>query len=131
MWCGFAIWVAILMYKSCESGNAVPPTPIFQFDKILHFIFFAGGAMALGSCLRATLSIHWSAIFLIVIVTLSILGLADEINQLRITGRSGGDPFDWLADLIGSSAGLAILRHFFYERKRPENKKDPGTQDGN
>lgn len=129
MWCGFAVWVAILMYKSCEPGDAAPPCAIFQFDKILHLTFFAGGAMALGSCLRATLPIRWSAIFLIVIVTLCILGLGDEINQLRITGRSGGDPFDWLADLLGSAAGLAILRHFFYEREGPENKKDPGTPD--
>ena len=130
MWAAFGVWVAMLMGVSCRSGDAGAVHPILYFDKIQHFAFFFCGAMALGACLRATFSLRWSAIFLVVIVTLSVLGLTDEINQLRFAGRSGGDPFDWLADLIGSASGLIILQRFFYERPESPGAPGPGTPAG-
>jgi len=127
MWGAFAVWVYLLLWASCRAGDAGTVHPIFYFDKILHFTFFAGGAMALGACLRGSTSLHWSVIFLVVIITQSVLGVSDEINQLRFSGRSGGDPFDWLADLLGSAFGLIILRQFFYERPRSPHTTNSGT----
>jgi VanZ family protein len=73
--------------------------------------------------MRATFPIRWATLFLIAVVALCGLGLADEINQLFVTGRSGGDPFDWLADLIGSACGLTVLRSFYAQRPR----ENPGA----
>jgi len=94
MWLAFAIWIGLLVYVSNRTGSAGSDHPVFYWHKLQHFVFLVGGAMAFGACLRATISWHWSVIFLVVIVVLSTLALTDEINQLRITGRSGGDPFD-------------------------------------
>lgn len=124
IWLAFAIWIGVLVFVSNRSGSAGAEHPIIYWDKLQHFVFFFGGAMAFGACLRATFPWHWSVIFLVVIVLLSTLGLSDEINQLRITGRSGGDPFDWLADLLGTVAGLALLR-FFYAKPSTTNPRTP------
>jgi len=122
-WLLFLIWMALLIFVSSLPGNAGPDIPIQHADKILHFLFFAFGAVSFGAALRSSFSIRWATIFLVVIVSLSALGIADEIHQLFVTGRSGGDPFDWLADLIGTCSGLALLRTF-YAKRPPEN---PGT----
>ena len=126
-WLAFLVWVGLLMYVSSQPGKVGPEHPILYIDKVQHLVFFAGGAMAFGAAIRATFAIRWATLFLVVIVTLSFLGLADEIHQLFVTGRSGGDPFDWLADLIGTSTGLAFLRKFYAKRPR----ENPGTPEGN
>ena len=123
LWLVFIIWAGILIIVSSRPGIPGPEPSILGFDKLQHFVFFASGAMVFGAALRATFKLHWATLFLIVIVTLSFLGLADETNQLFVEYRSGGDPFDWLADLIGTSCGLAFLRTF-YAKRPPEN---PGT----
>lgn len=124
-WLAFAMWVGILIFVSSRPGVPCPDSPVFGFDKVEHFVFFCGGAMALGAAIRSTFTIRWATLFLIVIVTLSFLGLADEIHQLFVTGRSGGDPFDWIADLTGSACGLALLRTLYV--KRPSESANPGT----
>jgi len=126
MWLAFAILIGVLVYVSNRTGSAGPEHPVIYWDKLQHFVFFVGGAMAFGACLRATFPWHWSVIFLLVILVLSTLALTDEINQLRITGRSGGDPFDWLADLLGTVAGLAVLKLFYAK----PSTKNTGTSAG-
>lgn len=125
-WLVFLFWAVLLIFVSSLPGHAGPDIPIPHADKILHFLFFSFGAISFGTALRASFSIRWATLFLIVIISLSGLGLADEIHQLFVAGRSGGDPFDWLADLIGASSGLALLRTF-YAKRPPEN---PGTPAG-
>lgn len=125
-WLAFFVWTGILMFASSRPGIPYPGNPILGTDKLMHFFFFAAGAMALGAALRATFHMHWATVFLTVIVSLSILGLADEVHQLFVVGRSGGDPFDWLADLTGTCAGLALLRTFYAKRPR----ENPGAPAG-
>lgn len=124
-WLAFAMWIGILIWVSNLPSVPGPATSVLGVDKVEHFVFFAGGAMALGAAIRSTFTIRWATLFLIVIVALSFFGLADEIHQLFVTGRSGGDPFDWLADLTGSACGLALLRTLYV--KRPSESANPGT----
>lgn len=124
LWLGFIVWAAVLFIVSSLPGIPGPELPLLGIDKLQHFLFFASGAIVFGAALRATFHIHWAALFLIVIVSLSFLGLADETHQLFVANRSGGDPFDWLADLIGTSSGLIILRSF-YAKRPPENPAAP------
>ncbi len=116
LWLTFAAWIALLFYASSQPGKIGPENPILYWDKILHFTFFSGGAMSLGASIRATFAIRWATIFLVVMILLCGIGLGDEIHQLFVTGRSGGDPFDWLADLLGTAAGLAVLRLLYAQR---------------
>jgi VanZ family protein len=127
LWLTFAAWVAVLIYASTRPGSEVFALPILYFDKLEHVAFFFAGAISLGAAMRATFPIRWATLFLIAVVALCGLGLADEINQLFVTGRSGGDPFDWLADLTGSACGLAVLRSFY--AKRPRENPAPPTGD--
>ena len=128
LWLVFVAWAGLLVYESTRPGNAGSEHPILYFDKIQHLVFFFGGGMSLGAAMRATFPIRWSTIFLIAVVALCGLGLADEIHQLFVTGRSGGDPFDWLADLIGSACGLAVLRSFYAKRPRENPAPPPGDR---
>jgi len=128
LWLAFSAWAALLVYASTRPGSTGPVHPIIYYDKLQHLGFFFGGAMLLGAAMRATFPIRWTTIFLIAIIVLCGLGLADEINQLFVEGRSGGDPFDWLADLIGSASGLAALRHFYAKRPRENPATPPGDR---
>jgi VanZ family protein len=116
LWIVFALWAALLFFASTRPGQPGPEAPIFGFDKFLHFTFFFCGALSLGAAIRSSFAIRWSTLFLVVLVVLCSLGLADEINQLFVTNRSGGDPFDWMADLTGSAVGLVALRKFYAKR---------------
>ncbi|MFA7234704.1 MAG: VanZ family protein [Terrimicrobiaceae bacterium] len=129
LWLIFFLWVGILLCVSSQPGSACPDLPVPHGDKALHFLFFSSGALSLGAAIRATFGIRWTSLFLVVIVSLGALGLADEIHQLFVTGRSGGDPFDWLADLTGTCCGLALLRTFY--AKRPRETANPGTPEAN
>ncbi|MFA7343833.1 MAG: VanZ family protein [Terrimicrobiaceae bacterium] len=122
-WIVFLAWVALLVYASSQPGKTGPDHPVIYIDKIEHFLFFASGAMSFGAAIRATFPIRWSTLFLVVIVSFGMFGLADEIHQMFVTGRSGGDPFDWLADLTGTCCGLAFLRTFYAKRPR----ENPGA----
>jgi len=126
LWLAFFLWVSFLIYASSHPGKPGPEHGIMFADKLQHLVFFFAGGISLGAAMRATFAIRWATLFLIVLLILCSLGLADEINQLFVTGRSGGDPFDWLADLGGSAAGLAVLRHFYAKRPR----ENPGTPAG-
>jgi len=125
-WLAFAMWTGVLIYVSSQPGKAGPGHGIMYFDKLQHLAFFSAGGFVLGAAMRATFAIRWATLFLMVLLILCTLGLADEIHQLFVTGRSGGDPFDWLSDLGGTAVGLAALRHFYAKRPR----ENPGTPAG-
>ncbi len=126
LWLAFFAWICLLIYETAQPGNAGPEHRILYYDKLQHLAFFFAGGFVLGAAMRATFALRWATLFLIVLLILCTLGLADEIHQLFVTGRSGGDPFDWLSDLGGTAAGLAAMRHFYAKRPR----ENPGTPAG-
>lgn len=87
--------------------------PFELSDKFLHFIAFVGGGVLLVTALR--LSTRWqpARIIWIGFAALALYGAADEWHQLSTPNRSGADPLDWLADVLGAAAGVsatALLR---------------------
>jgi VanZ family protein len=44
------------------------------------------------------------------ILGMALIGFLDEWHQLSTPGRSGGDPWDWLADLLGGAVGAFIFK---------------------
>jgi VanZ family protein len=42
------------------------------------------------------------------ILLFALIGALDEYHQTFTPGRSGNDPFDWLADLLGAAAGTFL-----------------------
>jgi len=109
---GFATWFGTLWWLSSRLRplEHIPPIPFL--DKILHFGWFCGGAGLLAAFLlrlkpAAPPSFHRN---LLAIVLLAGIGALDEWHQSWVPGRSGNDPGDWIADVLGSIAGILVFR---------------------
>lgn len=128
---GFLLWVAYLFSLSSNPESVTQGAPqIPHIDKILHFGYFMGGAG-----LFTTWLLLWKgpasrrAIRFILPITLLLAFAAlDEIQQSLSPGRSGNDPFDWLADALGSITGVILANRFHsliqkFSSPVPENSR--------
>lgn len=105
------IWVVTIYFLSStsktmpEGGFEIP-----HFDKILHFGYFFGGGIILTTYL---LLLKGTAAPIRVRVILpflffAVIGALDEYHQTFTPGRSGNDPYDWLADVLGAATGIFL-----------------------
>ena len=106
----FGIWLAILYHVSNSVPTEMPQMLVPQQDKILHFVFFLGGGVVLAASLRLVAKLEGIRLLLTVAVVMGLLGALDEYNQQFIPGRSGLSLEDWIADMSGAIAGVALLR---------------------
>ncbi|MGJ8643844.1 MAG: VanZ family protein [Luteolibacter sp.] len=92
-----------------EGGPEIP-----HIDKVLHFGYFFGGGIILSTyvLLKKGVTASITIRFLIPLAVLASIGALDEYHQTFTPGRSGNDPFDWLADVLGAAAGIAISHPF-------------------
>lgn len=108
-WLGVALWAALLYYLS--SRSALPSGPDFPMkDKVLHCVYFSGGAFCLVTGLLAgrarMLALgYWLAAG---VIFAALLGALDEYHQSFTPGRMGNDVFDWLADVCGGLLGSSL-----------------------
>ena len=109
-WAAFSLWACILFFVSGSPPNPNMKTLVPFQDKILHFVFFAGGAFALASALLRRLPPASRLLVPLTIAIIAACGAFDEYNQQFVPGRAGLDPFDWLADLSGAIAGCFLLK---------------------
>lgn len=105
----FAIWLAVLYHVSNRTPTDMPEMLVPQQDKILHFVFFLGGSVALAASLRLLMGLRGLALLIAVALVLGLLGALDEYNQQFVPGRSGLSVEDWLADMSGAIAGVGFL----------------------
>lgn len=110
------VWALVLYTLSALSNvNPVDAPQIPHLDKILHFGFFMGGAFLFTTHLLLKHGVTAHSVIRVVtpILLFAVIGALDEYHQSFTLGRSGNDPFDWLADLLGASMGthLANLLH--------------------
>lgn len=108
-WTAFAAWLAILFFLSGLPGDEAPRHLFPQQDKVLHFVFYLGGAAALAAALSSTWPLRRSACLALTVLVLALCGAADEFRQQFTPLRSGMDLFDWIADLAGAFTGALIL----------------------
>ena len=105
------IWLVTIYFLS--SITKTVPEGSFDIpyiDKILHFGYFFGGGIILTNYLlltKGTAAPIRCRVF-IPLLFFAIVGALDEYRQSFIPGRSGNDPFDWLADFLGAAAGIFI-----------------------
>ena len=112
---GFILWAVTLFVLSSFSKTMPEGGPeIPHIDKILHFGYFMGGAFIFATWIRlwkgtvAPLCIR----LILPVILFGIIGLLDEWHQTFTPGRSGNDPFDWLADALGSLTGVILANRF-------------------
>jgi VanZ family protein len=109
------MWLVVLWMLSSNplpAGSDLPPIP--HLDKVAHFgYFFVGGSLIAAFLYRsAPASPRWSFMGLIAVLIVAAVGALDEYHQTFVEGRSGNDPWDWLADVIGAWAGTQCFRRF-------------------
>jgi VanZ family protein len=114
-WLGaFLLWFAILWLLSSFSlsaaGDYMPP--ISHFDKVEHFSYFFGGSLLLCGYLyrRNPTAVNWRTLIVVAVMVMALTGWLDEWHQTYTPGRSGNDPYDGLADLLGATAGAFVFK---------------------
>lgn len=109
---GFLLWFGVLWGLSSFTipGEGVPLIP--HLDKIVHFGYFFGGSGLISAWLyrRNPENPDWRKIIGTAIVIIALIGALDEFHQSFTPGRSGNDPADWAADLLGAIAGAFTFK---------------------
>ncbi len=109
LWRVFALlWFVVLFWLSSQS-HLPSPTNFESADKFEHATFFAAGGMCflLGLRLAGFAKATWTAI-LVTVLFCGAVGGFDEWHQTYTPGRSGGDVWDWTADLCGGVLGALL-----------------------
>lgn len=110
----FLSWFGILWVLSERSRPLEHVPRIPQFDKVLHFGWFFGGAGLLAAFLfrlRPSLPPSLLRGFLAALL-LAGVGALDEWHQSWVLGRQGNSIPDWIADVAGAVAGLLVFHRF-------------------
>ena len=114
------VWTALMIVGSSIPSIPKEVAPLFHYDKILHFIEYAGFSWLWGSVVRARFpGLLPGRTWLIIVLTGMIWAALDEQYQGTI-GRSK-DLLDWVADSIGIYVAQAIQEHRARKGRGGEN----------
>lgn len=121
LWTGFGLWLAVLWILSSRPpviGEGPPGSPI-KIDKLLHFLYFFGGAACLLLALFHSVSWRPWKPALLAFLIMAAIGATDEWHQMFTPNRQGGDPIDWAADCLGAAAAVitVVLIHGRFLRR--------------
>jgi VanZ family protein len=109
LWTLFVLWLGILFFFSSNQSPKDMPTLLPHQDKVIHFVFYAGGACALAGALVRSFSLRGGWLLVATVAVLALAGALDEYNQQFVPGRQGMDPYDWAADVFGAACGVVVL----------------------
>jgi VanZ family protein len=109
LWALFVIWLGILFFFSSSESPKDMPTLLPHQDKVIHFVFYAGGACAFAGALTRSFGLRGVWLLVPTVVVLALAGALDEYNQQFVPGRMGMDPLDWVADITGAAFGVLVL----------------------
>ena len=103
LWMATALWAGAILRLSALGAEQMPQG--FGWDKLNHFAAFAAGGWLVAKALEATLASGPLTKLGLAAATGAAFGALDETIQLFSPGRSGGDIWDWGADILGALAG--------------------------
>jgi len=105
----FLLWFATLWLLSSGPVAVKTGLEIPHLDKLVHFGYFFGGAGLLHAAVFLGSGISRLRRHLLVVAILAAIGILDEWHQSWVPQRSGNDPADWTADVLGAIAGGLVF----------------------
>jgi VanZ family protein len=108
----FAVWFGTLWWLSSRPNPFSTELPFRVNDKLQHFGYFFGGA-GLFSAFLFRLNPeqpNWGKAFRLTLLAAALVGAIDEHHQSYTPNRSGHDPADFAADVIGAMCGALVFR---------------------
>jgi VanZ family protein len=110
----FAVWFGTLWWLSSRVQHFPPALDFRASDKLLHFgWFFGGGGLFSAFLFRLNPAApNWGLIFALTFLVCALTGATDEWHQTQVPGRSGNDPADFAADVLGAACGALVFRRF-------------------
>jgi VanZ family protein len=108
----FAVWFATLWWLSSRVNHFPSALDFRASDKLLHFGYFFGGAALFAAYLfrRRPENPRWGRIVALAVAAAAVTGVIDEFHQSHVLGRSGNDPADLTADILGGLCGALAFR---------------------
>jgi VanZ family protein len=125
-WAAYLTWLAVLTGLSSVSGSRIGPMPFAGADKVAHIVLFALGSVPLAVVANGKLNSPLK-VWIVVVAVMAFVGLADEFHQLFTPGRSGMDPGDLTADILGSAAGALCAILILHGRRSKSHYEAPGA----
>ena len=124
LWLALLCWACGILLLSSLTPQELPEAAFLFWDKANHFLAYALGGWLAASALRVSRpAARIAAAAILAVIAVAAFGALDELLQTFTPGRSGGDIFDWTADLLGAVAGavVSLLTHGRLERllRRP------------
>lgn len=106
------IWFLLLCFLSHGDHGVKPPDlGIPQLDKVAHFgYFFGGGGLLAAALFFRKNRFTWTRIILTTVGILALVGIFDEWHQSFFANRTGNDPLDWAADVLGALCGSLVFK---------------------
>jgi VanZ family protein len=110
LWLAVLAWAGTIFYLSSLEGHSVEELNIFHlWDKAAHFVAYAAGGVLLAAAFRIAFRWRPAVIFRRTLLVLALYAASDEWHQMYTPGRSGADLRDWIADVLGTAAGAALV----------------------
>jgi VanZ family protein len=108
-WAPALLWAIVIFRLSAIPGDQLPPSPFWNFDKLIHGGVYGmlGGLSWWGA--RRTFARARSLAQLVAIATTltAVYGITDELHQ-SFTPHRSPDPFDVMADTAGGLIGALV-----------------------
>lgn len=106
------LWAAaVWMIGGMQTTPAVPGG--LGLDKVAHFLMYGMLGFLLA---RGWTAVRWRGAWLLPAAIALLLGVADELRQQSVPGRSA-EVADWLADFTGAATGVFIALRMVRERR--------------
>lgn len=127
LWLGLLCWAGVILWLSSLSPDELPDAAFMFWDKVNHFAAFAAGGWLAAAALHVTRPRGRTATTLVLAVLLiAAFGVLDEALQTLTPGRTGGDVDDWVADVLGATAGALLTLPALPRLMRRRGAQPPG-----
>jgi VanZ family protein len=109
LWAGLICWAALILGLSSLPPRELPDAAFAFWDKANHFLAYMLGGWLAASALRASRpGRHFAGNVVGAVIVIALFGVVDEAVQTLTPGRTGADPDDWIADVLGAAAGALL-----------------------